>query len=167
MSLREYHRKRDFRQTDEPKGGTRRRKDARTFVVQHHRASTEHDDFRLELDGVLKSWAVPKRVSRKVGVKRLAVETEDHPLEYARFEGTIPEGQYGAGTVEIWDHGTWEPDGDPRAGLRQGKLAFTLHGDRMNGRWALVRFHGRQSGDDDRHQWLLIRELQRRRAAGD
>ncbi len=167
MTLTEYQRKRNFRNTAEPRGAARRRRDRSTFVVQHHRASTDHDDFRLELDGVLKSWAVPKRVSRKVGVKRLAVETEDHPLEYGRFAGTIPEGEYGAGTVEIWDHGTWEPDGDPHEGLRNGKLAFTLAGDRLNGRWALVRFRGRQSGDAAKRQWLLIREPARRRTERD
>jgi bifunctional non-homologous end joining protein LigD len=167
MTLRDYHRKRDFRKTDEPKGSAPRRNSGATFVVQHHQASTDHDDFRLELDGVLKSWAVPRRVSRRVGVKRLAVETEDHPLEYAEFEGTIPAGEYGAGTVEIWDHGTWKADGDPHQGLRQGKLAFTLDGNRMKGRWALVRFHGRQSGDASKKQWLLIREPQRRDAEHD
>ncbi len=161
MPLDEYHRKRDFRKTAEPRGTARRRNHDRIFVVQHHRASHDHDDFRLELDGVLKSWAVPKRVSRKVGERRLAVQTEDHPLEYATFAGTIPKGEYGAGTVELWDHGTWEPDGDPREGLRSGKLAFTLLGDRLKGRWALVRFRGSRSGDESKPQWLLIRERKR------
>lgn len=154
MSLTEYRRKRDFKRTSEPKGAVVRKKPkALTFVVQHHRASHEHDDFRLELDGVLKSWAVPKRVSRTKGVRRLAIEVEDHPLGYATFEGTIPKGEYGAGTVKRWDHGTWECDGDPREGLEQGKLVFTLHGEKLKGRWALVRIE-----EGSKPQWLLMRK---------
>jgi bifunctional non-homologous end joining protein LigD len=154
MSLSEYRRKRDFRNTPEP-GPSRRRSsdDALSFVVQHHLASHEHDDFRLELDGVLKSWAVPRRVSRKHGVRRLAVEVEDHPLEYGKFEGEIPKGQYGGGTVKIWDAGTWESEGDPHEGLERGKLVFTLNGDKMKGRWSLVRMRT----DDSKPQWLLTR----------
>src|SRR5690606_32647872 len=154
MSLAEYRRKRDFRRTSEP-GPTRgRERDReRMFVVQHHLASHEHDDFRLELDGVLRSWAVPKRVSRQYGVRRLAVEVEDHPLDYADFEGAIPKGSYGAGMGSIWDRGTWEPEGDPHQGLERGKLVFSLAGEKMKGRWSLVRMRT----DDDKPQWLLAR----------
>ena len=154
MSLAEYRRKRDFARTSEPKGAVGRRKPrVRSFVVQHHLASHEHDDLRLELDGVLKSWAVPKRVSKEKGVRRLAIEVEDHPLSYATFEGTIPKGEYGAGTVKIFDHGTWEPEGDPREGLASGKLVFTLHGEKLKGTWALVRIE-----EGDKPQWLLMRK---------
>jgi bifunctional non-homologous end joining protein LigD len=157
MSLAEYRGKRDFARTREPKGVVARRKPkALSFVVQHHLASHEHDDFRLELDGVLKSWAVPKRVSRARGVRRLAIEVEDHPLSYASFEGTIPKGSYGAGTVERWDHGMWEPDGDPHEGLEEGKLVFTLHGEKLEGRWALVRIE-----EGSKPQWLLMRKAAR------
>ena len=154
MSLTEYRRKRDFRKTPEP-GPSRRKSndDALSFVIQHHLASHEHDDLRLELDGVFKSWAVPKRVSRKHGVRRLAVEVEDHPLEYGEFEGEIPKGEYGAGTVKIWDRGTWESESDPREGLRRGKLVFTLAGEKMKGRWSLIRMRT----DDSKPQWLLTR----------
>jgi bifunctional non-homologous end joining protein LigD len=153
MSLAEYRRKRDFKRTSEPKGAVARRKPKTLrFVVQHHLASHEHDDFRLELDGVLKSWAVPKRVSRTRGVRRLAIQVEDHPLGYAAFEGVIPKGQYGAGTVSRWDEGTWEPIGDPHEGLAEGKLVFTLQGDRLKGRWALVRIE-----EGNKPQWLLMR----------
>lgn len=155
MSLTEYRRKRDFTRTPEP--GPKRKalpKHDPIFVVQHHLASHEHDDFRLELDGVLKSWAVPKRVSRKHGVRRLAVEVEDHPLEYAGFEGEIPAGSYGAGTVSQWDIGTWASEGDPHEGLRRGKLVFTLTGDKMKGRWSLIRM---RTDDERKPQWLLTR----------
>jgi bifunctional non-homologous end joining protein LigD len=157
VSLHEYHRKRDFATTPEPRGRTRAARVRRIFVVQHHRASHDHDDFRLEFHGTLKSWAVPKRVSRRTGVKRLAVQVEDHPLAYASFEGTIPSGAYGAGTVTIWDHGTWEPEGSPSAGLKAGRLAFTLHGAKLTGRWALVRMPHPRSGDRAKPQWLLFR----------
>lgn len=154
MSLTEYRRKRDFDKTPEPGPSRRKSKDgALSFVIQHHLASHEHDDLRLELDGVLKSWAVPKRVSRKHGVRRLAVEVEDHPLEYGKFEGEIPKGEYGAGTVKIWDSGTWESESDPHEGLRRGKLVFTLSGDKMKGRWSLVRMRTEES----KPQWLLTR----------
>src|SRR5205809_3634735 len=122
MSLREYLRKRDFSSTREPGG---KKKKARgkpaLFVVQKHAASHLHYDFRLELDGVLKSWAVPKGPSLDPAVKRLAMHVEDHPVAYGAFEGTIPEGEYGAGTVMVWDHGYWEPIGDPQEGYRNGK----------------------------------------------
>jgi bifunctional non-homologous end joining protein LigD len=126
-----------------------------SFTVQKHAASHLHYDFRLELDGVLKSWAVPKGPSLDPSVKRLAVAVEDHPVSYGTFEGTIPQGEYGGGTVMLWDHGTWEPTDDPRAGLEQGKLKFTLHGEKLHGGWTLVRGGGgRQHSKRD---WLLIK----------
>lgn len=149
--LTEYRRKRDFARTREPEGS--RRASARgVYVIQKHAASHLHFDFRLELHGVLKSWAVPKGPSLDPGVKRLAVEVEDHPLEYAGFEGTIPQGQYGGGTVIIWDRGKWSPIGDPGEGLAQGKLRFVLHGKRLNGGWSLVRIKARSGM---KPQWLL------------
>src|SRR4029077_9555551 len=128
-ALKEYHRKRDFKSTPEPKGDARadakRRGKSKKlfFCVQKHLASTLHYDFRLEHNSVLLSWAVPKGPSLNPADKRLAVRTEDHPLSYGTFEGTIPKGQYGAGTVELWDQGTWEPRGDPHAGLEKGHLS--------------------------------------------
>src|SRR5437899_3168003 len=117
MGLREYHRKRDFGATPEPKGAERARsREGRAYLIQKHAASHLHYDFRLELEGVLKSWAVPKGPSLDPKDKRLAMETEDHPLEYGTFEGTIPAGQYGGGTVMLWDRGTWEPVEDPHKG---------------------------------------------------
>src|SRR5690606_3233197 len=115
----------------------------RRFVVQKHAARRLHYDFRLELDGALKSWAVPQGPSPDPEVKRMAVHVEDHPLEYADFEGPIPAGQYGAGTVIVWDRGTWIADGDPSAAYRDGKLKFELRGEKLRGRWTLVRMHGR------------------------
>jgi len=130
-----------------------RRAKALRFVVQKHAARRLHYDFRLELDGVLKSWAVPKQPRRDE--KRLAVHVEDHPPDYATFEGTIPAGEYGAGKVEVWDAGTWTPEGDPRRGYAEGKLSFTLKGRRLSGRWALVRMGGRARGER-RDNWLLV-----------
>ena len=152
MPLQEYRRKRDFRQTSEPTGGARRKATGPRFVVQKHAASRLHYDFRLELDGVLKSWAVPKGPSTDPKAKSLAVEVEDHPLDYADFEGTIPQGQYGGGTVMVWDRGTWTPEGDARRGLKQGKLSFELDGEKLHGRWTLVRM-----ADRDKKNWLLIK----------
>ncbi|MGE0612420.1 MAG: DNA ligase D, partial [Hyphomicrobiales bacterium] len=157
QTLAEYNRRRDFRRTPEPKGA-RGRKAGHSFVVQKHAARRLHYDFRLELDGVLKSWAVTKGPSLDPSDKRLAVRTEDHPLDYGGFEGVIPKGEYGGGTVMLWDRGTWEPDGDPHEGLKQGKLAFTLHGERMKGGWALIRMRSRRKGDRGRDNWLLIKE---------
>ena len=164
-SLDRYREMRDFGATPEPSGRasstTRRRRTAKTeengiYVVQKHDATRLHYDFRLELDGVLLSWAVPKEPSVSIGVRRLAVRTEDHPLEYAGFYGDIPEGHYGAGHVEIWDRGTWTPLGDPSEGLKSGHLKFDLDGDRLRGRFVLVRMKSRES---ERHEnWLLIRE---------
>ena len=133
MTLKEYRSKRDFRRTREPRGKSRLRRGGRQFVVQKHDASHLHYDFRLELDGVLKSWAVPKGPSLNPAEKRLAIEVEDHPLEYGGFEGTIPEHEYGGGTVMLWDRGQWEPIGDPAEGLRSGHLKFNLHGEKLQG----------------------------------
>src|SRR5436190_24112141 len=129
MGLKHYRARRDFRQTDEPRGKVEPAA-GHAFVVQKHAASHLHFDFRLELDGVLKSWAVPKGPSLRPGDKRLAVEVEDHPVDYRDFEGTIPEGQYGGGYVIVWDRGSWAPIGDPHEGLRKGHLRFTLTGEK-------------------------------------
>ena len=152
MALNEYRRKRNFKNTPEPSGGGSRRKSL-IFVVQLHHASHRHYDFRLEWDGVLLSWAVPKGPSFDPSVKRLAMEVEDHPISYAAFEGDIPKGNYGAGHVDVFDHGTWEPEGDAREGLAKGDLKFTMHGDILRGSWVLVRT--RRQGT--RNQWLLIK----------
>ena len=151
MSLDVYRRKRDFTKTPEPAGRARRGKSkALSFVVQKHAASHLHYDFRLELDGVLLSWAVPKGPSLDPRDKRLAMQTEDHPIEYNQFEGVIPEGEYGGGTVMIWDRGTWIPQvEDVDAALARGDLKFTLQGKKLRGSWVLVRMRDRQ--------WLLIK----------
>src|ERR1700741_4293407 len=127
MGLTEYMRKRNFKITIEPRGGRAVRHKALTFVVQKHAASHLHYDFRLELDGVLKSWPVPKGPSLDPSIKRLAMAAEDHPVDYGDFEGIIPQGEYGGGTVMLWDRGTWEPVGDARKGYRTGRLKFVLH----------------------------------------
>jgi bifunctional non-homologous end joining protein LigD len=167
-SLAEYRQKRDFTKTKEPSGATRaparrspaKRKAAKLrFVIQKHAASHLHFDFRLELDGVMKSWAVPKGPSYDPAVRRLAMQVEDHPIEYNTFEGTIPKGEYGGGTVMLWDRGTYEPE-DPeggvdalRAGYAKGDLKIRLHGQRLEGAWVLVRM----KKEDERAQWLLIK----------
>lgn len=156
--LEKYHRKRDFVVTAEPKGAQSRRTGALSFVVQKHAARRLHYDFRLELDGTLKSWAVPKGPSLDPADKRMAVQVEDHPLDYGSFEGVIPPGQYGAGTVIVWDRGTWAPIGDPHAGYRDGKLKFALEGEKLHGQWTLVRMRGRQDQDANKPAWLLIKE---------
>lgn len=170
MALEEYQRKRNFGRTPEPKGrGRKKRAAARQFVVQKHAARRLHYDFRLELDGVLKSWAVPKGPSLVAGEKRMAVETEDHPLEYAAFEGVIPKGEYGGGTVQVWDRGTWEALEDPHAGLAKGHLSFRLAGDKLRGAWHLVRMRARRD-DRGRVHWLLIKSQDgeaRTRTAGE
>ncbi len=153
--LGRYHKKRDFTRTKEPEGRVKRTKGF-GYLIQKHAATRLHYDFRLELDGVLKSWAVTKGPSLDPADKRLAVEVEDHPVDYGGFEGTIPMGQYGGGTVMLWDRGTWEPVGDPHEGLKAGKLVFKLHGERLSGEWTLVRMHGRPS-DKGRNNWLLIK----------
>jgi bifunctional non-homologous end joining protein LigD len=151
-----YRAKRDFSKTPEPPP-ERRRKAGNSFVIQKHAARRTHFDFRLEHDGVLKSWAVTKGPSLDPAQKRLAVMTEDHPLEYGGFEGVIPKGEYGAGPVMIWDRGTWEPIGDPEEGLIKGDLKFRLHGDRLNGDFVLVRMKPRKE-DRGRQNWLLIKK---------
>ena len=155
-SLSSYWKKRDFGVTAEPKGRVTRAGKALSFVIQKHAARRLHYDFRLELDGTLKSWAVPKGPSLDPAVKRMAVHVEDHPLDYAGFEGTIPPGQYGAGTVIVWDRGDWEPVGDPREGYRKGRLKFDLHGEKLHGRWNLVRMNGKR--EERQEPWLLIKE---------
>ncbi len=158
MGLQRYKEKRNFRATPEPAGKVDRRKSrALMFVIQKHDATRLHYDFRLELEGVLKSWAVPKGIPTTKGDKRLAMHVEDHPLDYGDFEGVIPEGNYGAGSVMVWDTGTWEPlDENPLNALRDGKLKFVLHGRKLEGDWTLVRMRARskQSGKDE---WLLIK----------
>jgi bifunctional non-homologous end joining protein LigD len=155
MSLKEYKRKRDFHKTPEPVGGTPNPATGLRYVIQKHAASRLHYDFRLEHNGTLKSWAVPKGPSLDPTVKSLAIQVEDHPIDYVSFEGLIPQGEYGGGTVMVWDQGTWEPEVDAEKGLKQGKLKFRLHGKKLNGSWALVRMGGR-AGDGGKN-WLLIK----------
>ena len=161
MALEEYRRKRDFRKTPEPAGVAAPHEKTGaglSFVIQKHAARRLHYDFRLELDGVLKSWAVPKGPSLDPGEKRLAVHVEDHPLDYGAFEGVIPEGEYGGGTVLLWDRGTWIPlDPDPEAAYRKGSLKFILNGQKLHGKWALVRMGGK-AANERRENWLLIKE---------
>jgi bifunctional non-homologous end joining protein LigD len=158
--LETYRRKRRFDRTPEPAGGggaareRARAREERLFVVQKHAASRLHYDFRLELDGVLLSWSVPKGPSLAPADRRLAVRTEDHPLEYADFEGIIPKGEYGGGTVMVWDRGTWTPEGDAAEGVRKGRLTFTLHGRKLRGRWHLVRT---RLDSGQRENWLLFK----------
>ena len=154
MSLQVYRTKRKFDVTPEPRGRAARRK-GNAFVIQKHAATRLHYDLRLELDGVMKSWAVTRGPSLVPGEKRLAVRVEDHPIEYNMFEGTIPQGQYGGGTVLIWDRGTWQPEGDPHKGLAKGHLDFTLDGKKLHGAWHLVRMRGRPG--EKRENWLLIK----------
>ena len=175
-ALDAYRRKRDFRSTPEPPADAaqappasrRKPRDVKKpasagaliFVVQKHFASRLHYDFRLEIGGTLKSWAVPKGPSLDPKIKRMAVQVEDHPLAYASFAGDIPPGQYGAGHVDIWDHGTWTPIGDPQQGYRDGQIKFVLHGERLRGRWVLVRMAGKSDQAKSAKQiaWLLIKE---------
>ncbi len=167
MALEQYQKKRDFRKTPEPAGTAPRKKPEAaplSFVVQKHAARQLHYDFRLELNGVLLSWAVPRGPSLDPGEKRLAVHVEDHPIEYGGFEGVIPKGQYGGGTVLLWDRGTWTPlDPDPDAAYRKGALKFRLDGEKMHGNWALVRMDGRRAkaaanAANGHENWLLIKE---------
>jgi len=156
MSLATYQKKRDFHKTPEPKGAAVRAKHSGLgYLIQKHDASRLHYDFRLELDGTLKSWAVPKGPSLDPARKALAVQVEDHPIEYGDFEGVIPKGEYGGGTVLLWDRGTWEPLHDPVKGYEHGKLHFILHGEKLQGEWSLVRMHGR-AGDGGKN-WLLMK----------
>ena len=145
MSLNEYRRKRDFQKTTEPKGEVTAGK-RRIYVIQRHAASHLHFDLRLEMDGVLKSWAIPKEPPTSLGVKRLAVQVEDHPVEYASFEGAIPEGEYGAGTVEIWDKGTYK-----LIDRKEDKLIVEIDGAKLSGVYVLVRFK-------DKKNWLFFKK---------
>ena len=156
MPLEEYRAKRDFTLTSEPAGGSTGDAPLLRFVVQKHAARALHYDFRLELDGVLMSWAIPKGPSLDPHDKRLAVHVEDHPIEYGTFEGTIPAGEYGGGTVIVWDRGTWQPVGDPHAGLAKGDFKFDILGEKLQGRWVLVRLKPRPG--EKRDNWLLIKE---------
>jgi bifunctional non-homologous end joining protein LigD len=156
--LAEYHRKRDFSRTAEPAGGGEKKKAKASkleFVIQKHAATRLHFDLRLELDGVMKSWAVPRGPSPDPMDKRLAVEVEDHPMEYNAFEGTIPKGEYGGGTVMVWDIGTYELEDAETfdEALRRGRIVFNLHGKKQKGGWVLVRTRGRQ--------WLLMKRKDR------
>jgi DNA ligase D-like protein (predicted 3'-phosphoesterase) len=158
-SLESYHAKRNFEVTPEPKGGKKKLREKPIFVVQKHAATTLHYDFRLEAGGVLKSWAVPKEPSMDPKIKRLAIPTEDHPLEYARFQGAIPEGEYGAGTVEIWDTGTYRNlkirDGQeipPEQAVNEGHITFWLEGKNLQGGFALTR-----TGIGKEERWLLVK----------
>ena len=157
--LKKYKTMRDFGDTPEPSGRTKKLANAPIFVIQKHQASHLHYDFRLEMEGVLKSWAVPKGPSYDPTVRRLAMMTEDHPYDYAAFEGVIPAGNYGAGNVIIWDQGTWEfiePGDDPVKALKSGKLTFRMRGKKMFGEWALVKIRGK-SGSDKGNEWLLLK----------
>ena len=144
---------RDFTKTPEPSGAKPPARAGNSFVIQKHAARRLHYDFRLELDGVLLSWSVPKGPSLAPTERRLAVRTEDHPLDYADFEGIIPKGQYGGGTVVVWDRGTWEPEGDARDAMAKGRLTFTLAGEKLHGRWHLIR----TKGGDKNENWLLFK----------
>ncbi|BEV04646.1 DNA polymerase ligase N-terminal domain-containing protein [Chryseobacterium gambrini] len=161
MALKDYNEKRKFDETSEPKGKTKKSKDQLIFVIQRHAASRLHYDFRLEMDGVLKSWAVPKGPSLDPKDKRLAMMVEDHPYDYKDFEGNIPEGNYGAGQVEIWDSGTYEPlDNNSKLSdekellneLKAGSLKFILHGKKLKGEFALVKMK-----NTEENSWLLIK----------
>ncbi|HML15400.1 MAG TPA: DNA polymerase ligase N-terminal domain-containing protein [Bryobacteraceae bacterium] len=165
--MKDYHQKRDFERTPEPKGsGKARENHELLYVIHKHQASHLHYDFRLEWNGVLLSWAIPKGPSLDPSVKRLAMQVEDHPLEYGGFEGVIPEGEYGGGTVMIWDRGTWEPEvADVEAALEKGDLKFTLHGRKLMGSWALVRTRG--YGGRGRESWLLIKHRDRYASTAD
>ena len=154
VALETYRKKRDFKTTSEPRG-RKARKAGNSFVIQKHDATRLHYDLRLEMDGVLKSWAVTRGPSLVPSEKRLAVHVEDHPLEYGDFEGTIPKGEYGGGTVIVWDRGTWTPVFDQKYGYAKGHLEFELHGDKLSGRWHLVRMHGKPR--EKRENWLLIK----------
>jgi bifunctional non-homologous end joining protein LigD len=169
MALNEYQKKRHFEVTPEPSGKGKKPKDQGSdlvYVIQKHRATNLHYDFRLEWHGTLLSWAVPKGPSLDPSVKRLAMQVEDHPLDYAGFEGVIPEGEYGGGTVMVWDNGTWEPEvEDVDAALQKGDLKFTLHGEKLKGSWVLVRTRGYGRSSD--RSWLLIKHRDRFASTGD
>src|SRR5262245_887138 len=160
MALEDYRKKRDFTKTPEPPGEARA-PGGNSYCIQKHAASRLHYDFRLELDGVLVSWAIPKGPSFDPRDKRLAMKVEDHPVEYGSFEGVIPEGEYGAGSVVLWDRGTWEPLIDPALALKKGELKFNLHGEKLAGKWALVRIKG------DPKAWLLVKDRDEHARPGD
>jgi DNA ligase D-like protein (predicted 3'-phosphoesterase) len=155
MTLKDYRNKRRSGRSPEPRGRTRRRRAPKAphFVVQHHAASTDHYDFRLEIDGVLVSWAVPKGPSINPKDKRMAQRTEDHPMEYEKFEGVIPEGEYGAGRVIVWDRGTYSSDRDMSDALKRGHVSFRLDGEKLHGGFALTRL---REGKDE--AWLLVKK---------
>jgi DNA ligase D-like protein (predicted 3'-phosphoesterase) len=153
MTLKEYREKRRSGRSPEPRGRRRRSRKQPRFVIQHHAASTDHYDFRLEIDGVLVSWAVPKGPSINPTDKRMARRTEDHPMEYEAFEGVIPEGEYGAGRVIVWDRGTYSSDRDMAEALTGGHLSFRLDGEKLHGGFALTRL--RQGKDE---AWLLVKK---------
>jgi len=159
VSLEKYQKKRNFQISPEPSGKSLDMKSSEgplQYVIQKHRATQLHYDFRLELNGVLLSWAIPKGPSLDPSIKRLAMQVEDHPLEYGGFEGVIPEGEYGGGTVMVWDKGEWTPESDDvESALRKGDLKFTLHGKKLQGSWVLVRTRGFGSKADK--SWLLIK----------
>jgi bifunctional non-homologous end joining protein LigD len=162
VSLAEYREKRNFARTPEPSGESKstRKAASRLYVIQKHRATQLHYDFRLEFDGVLLSWAVPKGPSLDPSVKRLAMQVEDHPIDYAGFEGVIPEGDYGGGTVMVWDNGTWSAESDDvTKALEKGDFKFTLHGKKLRGSWVLVRTRG--YGSQSGKSWLLIKHRDR------
>ena len=163
MALQEYRKKRNFKISPEPPGtgkaGTPHARDG-IYVIQKHRASHLHYDFRLESNGTLLSWAIPKGPSLDPSVKRLAMQVEDHPIEYAEFEGVIPPGEYGGGTVMVWDKGTWSPEvPDVSAALEKGDLKFAINGEKLAGSWVLVRTHG--YGRSSKPSWLLIKHRDR------
>ncbi len=164
MALEEYKRKRRFDSTPEPSPKFESKTEHR-FVVQKHRASQLHYDFRLEMEGVLKSWAVPKGPALDPAEKRLAMMVEDHPVSYFDFEGIIPPGNYGAGTVMVWDTGTWEPLGDASEMLRKGDLKFRLHGKKLKGEFVLARMRSRRPGSKG-NEWLLIKKRDEYAAPG-
>ncbi len=158
--LKRYHDRRDFRASPEPSGDAQPSEGSPVFVIQKHDASSLHYDLRLEVEGVLKSWSIPKGPSTDPRQRRLAIQTEDHPIEYADFEGVIPEGEYGAGTVIVWDHGTFqnlraEKEGDGaslKASLEEGKLEVWLNGEKLRGGYALIHW-----GEPEKNHWLLIK----------
>ncbi len=156
--LETYREKRDFTKTGEPSGAHKSSRKDHGYLIQKHEARNLHFDFRLEHEGVLKSWAIPRGPSMDPGDKRLAVRTEDHPVEYGKFEGSIPKGQYGGGTVMLWDEGTWEPVEDPDEGFKEGKLKFVIHGKRLQGGFALVRLRSDTGRKQGKENWLLIKE---------
>ena len=159
-----YNKKRDFKVTSEPPGKVARSESGFSYLIQKHEATRLHYDFRIELDGVLKSWAVTRGPSFDPADKRLAVEVEDHPLHYGSFEGIIPKGEYGGGTVMLWDRGTWEPIGNPHEGLKKGHLSFILHGERLKGEWSLLLIRGK---NEKRRNWLLVKKTDKFAKPGD